>query len=261
MRWPFWILLIYQIIGEGVRLSQGKLENLSLFAVVDSVSLGINTFIFLSITLKLKLVSLVWLRTLGCYGIMLIYSKTFYWLRMWPTYALSVRVIKDVTYDMKEFLVLLFGVVALFGNAVYILDLGRRGEQNEIFSGIGDNNNKWLGSLINQWLVGLGQFDSVEVFYGENVYTVWTIFVLATLFTNVIFINMLVAIMSRTFNKTITNTHVSLKEQIEILSDWSWVVNLGWRFRTVEKVSYMFSVVPVDEADSADVQDKVEDVI
>lgn len=70
--------------------------------------------------------SLEWLRTLGCYGIMLIYSKTFYWLRMWPTYALSVRVIRDVTYDMKEFLVLLFGVVALFGNAIYILDLGRR---------------------------------------------------------------------------------------------------------------------------------------
>ena len=52
---------------------------------------------------------------------------------MWPTYALSVRVIKDVTYDMKEFLVLLFGVVALFGNAIYVLDLGRRGEPNELF--------------------------------------------------------------------------------------------------------------------------------
>ena len=149
MRWPFWVLLIYQIIGELVRLGQGKFENLSIFAVIDSVSLGLNTFIFLNVTLRLKLMSLEWLRTLGCYGIMLIYSKTFYWLRMWPTYALSVRVIKDVTYDMKEFLVLLFGVVALFGNAIYILDLGRRGEPNELFSGVGDNNNKWLGSLIN----------------------------------------------------------------------------------------------------------------
>ena len=149
MRWPFWVLLIYQIIGELVRLGQGKFENLSIFAIIDSVSLGLNTFIFLNVTLRLKLLSLEWLRTLGCYGIMLIYSKTFYWLRMWPTYALSVRVIRDVTYDMKEFLVLLFGVVALFGNAIYILDLGRRGEPNELFSGVGDNNNKWLGSLIN----------------------------------------------------------------------------------------------------------------
>ena len=156
MRWPFWVLLIYQIIGELVRLGQGKFENLSIFAIIDSVSLGLNTFIFLNVTLRLKLMSLEWQRTLGCYGIMLIYSKTFYWLRMWPTYALSVRVIKDVTYDMKEFLVLLFGVVALFGNAIYILDLGRKGEPNELFSGVGDNNNKWLGSLINQWLVGLG---------------------------------------------------------------------------------------------------------
>ena len=71
---------------------------------------------------------------------------------------------------------------------------------------------------------------------------------LATLFTNVIFINMLVAIMSRTFNKTIQNTHVSLKEQIEILSDWSWIVNISRRFKDVESVSYMFSVAPVDEA-------------
>ena len=156
MRWPFWVLLIYQIIGELVRLGQGKFENLSIFASIDSISLVLNTFIFLNVTLRLKLMSLEWLRTLGCYGIMLIYSKTFYWLRMWPTYALSVRVIKDVTYDMKEFLVLLFGVVSLFGNAIYILDLGRKGEPNELFSGVGDNNNKWLGSLINQWLVGLG---------------------------------------------------------------------------------------------------------
>ena len=119
------------------------------------------------------------------------YTKIFYWLRMWPKFALTVRVIKDVTFDMTEFLVMLFGVVALFGNAIYILDLGRRDTEAEIFPGIGENNNKWLGSLINQWLLGLGQFDSVDRFAGENVYTVWFIFVLATLITNVIFINML----------------------------------------------------------------------
>ena len=77
------------------------------------------------------------------------YAKTFYWLRMWSKFALTVRTIKDITYDMQEFLVMLFGVVALFANAVYILDLGRRGLDNELFKGVGDNNNKLLGSLIN----------------------------------------------------------------------------------------------------------------
>jgi len=92
------------------------------------------------------------------------------------------------------------------------------------------------------------------------VYTAWTIFILATLISNIIFINMLVAIMSRAFNNTVQNGHVSLKEQVEILSDWSWVVNIGWRFRKLNKVNYMFSVVPKDEERVFTVDSKLQEV-
>ena len=90
--------------------------------------------------------------------------------------------------------------------------------------------------------------------------TVWTIFVLATLLTNIIFVNMLVAIMSRTFNRTIQNAHFSLKEQVEILSDWSWIVNVGWSLGARERVNYMFSVVPVDEEGAENIELQLHDV-
>ena len=44
---------------------------------------------------------------------------------------------------------MLFGVVALFGNAIYILDQGRQDQSNELFPAIGPEKHKWLGSLIN----------------------------------------------------------------------------------------------------------------
>ena len=151
MRYTFYVLLGYQLVGEIVQQFQGKILHIRLFTVIDTLSLGLNTFILLNQSLKLEIVSLAWQRAMATYGIMLMYTKIFYWLRMSQDYALAVRVLNDVAYDMRVFLVMLFGVVALFGNAVYILDLGRLGEANEIFPPIGQGpaRSKLLGSLAN----------------------------------------------------------------------------------------------------------------
>ena len=87
---------------------------------------------------------------MACYGIMFMYTKIFYWLRMSQTLAFNVRVLKDVAYETRYFLILLFGIVALFGNAIYILDLGRGNEDSngvELFPAV--QRKKWLGSLVN----------------------------------------------------------------------------------------------------------------
>ena len=126
---------------------QGKIFNIKVFAVLDTVSLSINTFILVNQSMKLELVTLAWQRAMATYGIILMYTKIFYWLRMFKGYDLTVRVIRDIVFDISEFLVLLFGIVALFGNAIYILDLGRLGQENELFPAV--YGKKWLGSLIN----------------------------------------------------------------------------------------------------------------
>ena len=43
-------------------------------------------------------------------------------------------------------------------------------------------DNKWLGGIINQWRLGLGDFNTLN-FPGENELLVWIVFVLATIIT------------------------------------------------------------------------------
>jgi len=81
---------------------------------------------------------------------MFMYTKIFYWFRMFQTLAFNVRVLKDVAYETRFFLILLCGIVALFGNAIYILDLGRQLDDDsgaELFPAV--QRKKWLGSLVN----------------------------------------------------------------------------------------------------------------
>ena len=68
---------------------------------------------------------------------------------------------------------------------------------------------------------------------------------LETFILQIVFLNMLIALMSLTFDNTIHATHEASKEKIGILADWSWIN----RTITQEKVNYMFSVKPLDDED------------
>ena len=72
---------------------------------------------------------------------------------------------------------------------------------------------KFVDAIIKQYLVGLGEFNYEN--YG-NQYTddvfIWIFFFLATFITQITFLNMLIAMMSLTFDNTINNTHEGLKE-------------------------------------------------
>ena len=46
---------------------------------------------------------------------------------------------------------------------------------------------------------------------------------LATFLLQIVFLNMLIALMSLTFDNTIHNKHEALKEKIGIVADWSWI--------------------------------------
>ena len=65
----------------------------------------------------------------------------------------------------------------------------------------------------------------------------------ATFILQIVFLNMLIALMSLTFDNTIHASHEALKEKIGIIADYSWI---NWQ-RNDEQVNYMFSVKPLDQ--------------
>ena len=73
----------------------------------------------------------------------------------------------------------------------------------------------------------------------------WIYFVLATFLTNVMFLNMLIAIMSDTFARITENkAKYALKERTELYADYIFAVKLD---AALTKYRYLFVVTPLDE--------------
>ena len=56
-------------------------------------------------------------------------------------------------------------------------------------------------SLVNQYLLGLGEFDFENFKPSKSTEFAWFYFLMATFFTNIMFLNMLIAIMGDTFDR------------------------------------------------------------
>lgn len=87
-------------------------------------------------------------------------------------------------------------------------------------------------------------------FEGENATLVWALFILATIITQVTFFNMLIAIMGAAYEETLANTHVALKEQVALLSDWAWTLKLYQKIaNTSGNINFMFAISPAEEGE------------
>lgn len=56
------------------------------------------------------------------------------------------------------------------------------------------SSNTAFDAFINQWILGLGEFYPEKFRQNEND-VIWILFIFATFFTNIVFLNMLIAIM------------------------------------------------------------------
>lgn len=56
-------------------------------------------------------------------------------------------------------------------------------------------NNDFFDAFMNQWILGLGEFDVLDRYEFTNDDLNWYLFLGATFFTNIVFLNMLIAIM------------------------------------------------------------------
>ena len=81
----------------------------------------------------------------------------------------------------------------------------------------------WIPNmLINQYLLALGEFNLDNFESGSQTGLCYLFFIMATLFTQVTMLNMMIAIMGDTFARTIENRDLnSTKTKLELLGDLS----------------------------------------
>jgi hypothetical protein len=93
-----------------------------------------------------------------------------------------------------------------------------------------------VDSFIRSYLVGLGEF-GMDNFSDNDKYLVWIFFILSTVITQLIFMNLLIAIMGDTFGRVQeVKERSGVRERVEMIQDFIWVLDLQEEFNEYKYV-------------------------
>ena len=98
--------------------------------------------------------------------------------------------------------------------------------------------------------MGLGEFAYDGYSVGPSSFSAWTMFLMATFITCVVFMNMLIAIMGDTFGQVLEVAEESgLREQVVLIADHAWLLDLKKIFKGQK---YIILVKPSTSSQDSD---------
>jgi len=214
---------------------QYKLSYLrSMWNVIDLTTLILTLVIIIMDFADTKATTL---RTVSSVAIVLLWMKFFYFLRIFDSTAPLIRMIVEITADIRPFLLVL--VVAIFGfaNGFFLLALNRSSEVPE-----GEESYRFLTTYIEAlryvYLLGLGEF-GVDEFAGKDETVLWIFFIIASIFILIVLLNLLIAIMSDTFAKVAaTSDQAMMREHLQLIMENKQLPSL----RRLKEVKYLISI-------------------
>lgn len=102
-----------------------KLSYLSdMFNWVDMFSFGLNIYI-IDKAVEGKTAETSGMISVCAIAAVLLWFKSFYWLRMFGPTSFYVRMIVETLFDISSFLILFILILMTFGNAMLIMSTGR----------------------------------------------------------------------------------------------------------------------------------------
>lgn len=147
---------------------------------------------------------------LAAISCLFIWIKVLDWLRLFDKFAFFMDLITKTLGSIKIFIWIMLICYMLFGTSYYILDMSRGTKQ---FDNPEDSDqiidpifgNIWfLNVFENQYELGLGEFKTGEMANGDvNVILCYILFILATFFVQITFLNMLIAIMGEAYSEAL----------------------------------------------------------
>lgn len=126
-------------------------------------------------------------------AVSLMWFKVFYFLRIFSQTASLVRMIIEITLDMKWFLLIFLMAVIGFANSFFVI--ARNTDQEEFFTG----KDMWY-SMIYSYRTAHGDF-IVDGFEYRDRILVYVIWFGHTLIILLVLLNLLIAIMGDTFDR------------------------------------------------------------
>ena len=171
--------------------------------------------------------------------------KMFDWLRLFEKTAFYILLLGQTISDVSYFLILLLTALMMFGVPMIMLNLNRAEDK----SIVDDPFNSWVfDMLLNQYLVLLGEFNLDNFANEPQSRLCYIFFIFATLISQIMMLNMLIAIMGDTFERVIENRDVNAtKTKLDLMSDL--VATLEQTSTEEEEKYFMFIVQPDDKED------------
>lgn len=124
------------------------------------------------------------------------YAKFFYFLRIFDKSAPLVRAIIQIVVDCLQFLIIFSLGVVCFAVIFWILSMNNDRANSSLF-----HIPNFTDAVIYSYLLALGEFNTDEFDDSSAPFLLWAMFLLATAFSMIILLNMLIAIMGESFTK------------------------------------------------------------
>lgn len=182
---------------------------------------------------------------------LLSWMKFLYYLRSFERTGYLVKMVEEVCWDMKEFMFLLVIAMVGFADAFFSISIS--------ISEYGDYEEPFVTSVTQalqySYLLALGEFglDSLDN-WG------WLMFILASLFNLVVMLNLLIAIISSTYERVMTaQTEYSFKERVSLYCDVYLITKYYKMIRRTEESRQMMLMAWEDPSHDVDCDTEVEE--
>ena len=119
-------------------------------------------------------------RAMAALLVFLMWMKTFYWMRLFGPTSFYVRLIQETIMDIGYFLILFIFILLTFGNTLLIMNYGRP-DDSQVFADI--FGITFLNTLVNQYMLSLGEFDTENYLAAGDDVIVWIVFIGTTFIT------------------------------------------------------------------------------
>ena len=195
-------------------ITQKILYFITFWNMVDVVSLALN---FIIIILDLAGANEENIVTLSGIAVLFMWLKLFYFGRIFLSTAAMIRMILEISYDMKYFLLVLIITIAGFGNCFLIISRNYDGYE---FAG-----NTYFTAFLYSYQAVLGAFSLTGFAQSDKSYLQF-IWFLNTMVGLIIFLNLLIAIMGDTFDRVQETTEENmLKELAKLMVENEVLIN------------------------------------
>ena len=176
--------------------------------------------------------------------------KIFYWGKLFKTSAYFIVQLYETVAEMQGFMSLLVMCIIAFTNFFMVIQKNKDVQELDEFGNDEHPNyvtsyvdSQFFAALISVYLLSLGDFQELEGYSeGHDRQFAWIMFVFGTIIIQLIFMNMLIAVMSTPFSIVKENeTLFRYKQQLSIILDYIDLVPINDIFK---KQKYIMVVKP-----------------